>query len=215
MRLRTRGRFGGNYDWIGWLLRSEGLGYLSIGNINPNAWDSHQPTERNPRGHDAHPKLTMPSNKRARQRGAGILEFTLAGIPLICLMISVVETSRGMWNYHTLARAVNQTARLASVRGQGCATNGNSCRVMVGTLTRTLVMQAIGLPQSDLNVTLVTDSGAVTTCNPVSSCTSNTTYWPPSANSDYSTGKTVTVTAQYTFRSALAMFWPGQGAVQF
>ena len=156
----------------------------------------------------------MRNPTRTKQRGAGILEFTLAGIPLIFVMISVIETGRGMWNYHTLARAVSKSARFAAMRGEGCG-GANSCRVTVGTLTNKVASEGIGLLPAHLNVTLVTDSGAVTTCNPVTTCTSSTTLWPPSTNGDNTKGKKVTITAQYGFRSALAMFWPGKGVVQF
>lgn len=145
------------------------------------------------------------------ERGATLLEFTLAGIPAIFLMISTVQMGIGMWNYYSLARAVNLTARFASIRGSDCSSGTNSCGTTVGALTTMLTTKAIGLPPSDLKVTLVTDSGAVTTCNPVTTCTSSGTAWPPSTNSDNARGKKVTVTAQYPLHSALAMFWPGAG----
>ena len=155
----------------------------------------------------------MKTSRRARQKGSSLIEFTLAGIPLIFVMISVVEMSRGMWNYVTLARAVNQTARFASLRGTSCSSGTNSCSVTVGTVASRLATEAIGIPPTDLSATLVTDSGAVTNCQPLTSCTSNATVWPPS--SDNGTGKKVTISVSYNFQSALAMFWPGAGSVQF
>jgi hypothetical protein len=155
----------------------------------------------------------MKASRRARQRGSSLLEFTLAGIPLIFVMISVVETSRGMWNYVTLARAVNETTRFVSLRGSSCSNGTNSCSVTVGTVASRLASEAIGIPPAELSATLVTDGGAVTTCQPITSCTSNTTTWPPS--SDNATGKKVTINVWYNFQSALSMFWPGAGSVQF
>ena len=148
------------------------------------------------------------------ERGASLLEFTLAGIPVIFLMVSTVQLGIGMWNYYSLARAVNLTARFASIRGSDCSTGTNSCGTTVGALATLLTAKAIGVPPSSLKVTLVTDSGAVTTCNPVTSCTSSGTAWPPSTNSDNARGKKVTVTAKYVFPSALAMFWPGAAKAQ-
>jgi len=148
------------------------------------------------------------------QRGAALLEFTLAGIPVIFLIISTVQMGIGMWNYYSLARAVNQTARFASLKGSDCSSGTNSCGTTVGALTTMLATNAIGVPRSSLNVTLVTDSGAVTTCNPVTNCTSNLTAWPPSTQSDNARGKKVTITAQYPFQSVLVMFWPGVGGAQ-
>lgn len=148
------------------------------------------------------------------QRGASLLEFTLAGIPVIFLVISTVQMALGMWNYYSLARAVNQTARFASLRGSDCSSGTNSCGTTVGALTTMLTNEAIGIPSSSLTVTLVTDSGVVTTCDPVTNCTSNGTAWPPSTHDDNSRGKKVTITAKYPFHSALAMFWPGAGSSQ-
>jgi Flp pilus assembly protein TadG len=142
------------------------------------------------------------------------LEFTLAGIPVIFLMTSTVQMGIGMWNYYSLARAVNQTARFASLRGSDCSSGANSCGTTVGALTTMLATKALGVPRSSLNVTLVTDSGAVTTCNPVTNCTANPTAWPPSTQSDNARGKKVTITAQYAFQSGLVMFWPGVGGAQ-
>src|SRR5579863_2967272 len=114
---------------------------------------------------------------RKSRKGAAFLEFALAGIPSIFMVTSVLEIGRGMWNYQALARAVNQGARLASVRGAGCSSNGNSCTVTVGAITTLIANAAIGVPQSQMIVTLVTASGATTTCNPISSCTSSSTVW--------------------------------------
>src|SRR5215471_7535470 len=118
------------------------------------------------------------------QRGAALLEFTLAGIPVFFLIISTVKMGIGMWNYYSLARAVNQTARFASLKGSDCSSGTNSCGTTVGALTTMLATNAIGVPRSSLNVTLVTDSGAFTTCNPVTNCSSNLTAWPPCTQSD-------------------------------
>ena len=46
-------------------------------------------------------------------------------------------------------------------------------------------------------------------------CSSQTSTWPPSTNNDNQVGKTVSIHANYTFQSALAMYAPGSGAVSF
>jgi TadE-like protein len=53
-----------------------------------------------------------------RRRGNATIEFTLVGIPLLCVLISTFEMARGMWLYHTLAYAVKEGTRYAAVRGQ-------------------------------------------------------------------------------------------------
>src|SRR5215467_11012301 len=62
----------------------------------------------------------MPTPIRNR-RGNAILEFTLVGIPLIFVLISVVEVARGMWVYHSLAYAVKEGVRYTIVNGQNSA----------------------------------------------------------------------------------------------
>jgi len=153
-------------------------------------------------------------NKK-RETGGNIVEFTMAGIPMIFLIYSTIQLSLAMWNYHTLAYSVNEGAHYAAVRGQGCSAGGNSCGGTVGTLARQIANAAVGIPSDQVNVTLTTASGQTQSCNPLSSCFSNSTAWPPATNNDNVPGKGVTVSARYLFPTALAMFWPGAGASQF
>jgi len=66
---------------------------------------------------------------RSRCGGQSLVEFTLVGIPLIFVLVSVFEVSRGMWIYHTLAHAVRDGVRYASVHGYNCTNNNNTCTV--------------------------------------------------------------------------------------
>jgi Flp pilus assembly protein TadG len=151
---------------------------------------------------------------KKREKGSNIVEFTLAGIPVIFLIYSTIQLGIAMWNYHTLAYAVNEGAHYAAVRGQGCTQNGNTCSTTVGTLAQQIATAAIGISPDRLNITLTTASGRSQTCYPLSSCFSNTTTWPPASNQDNQPGKNVTVAAQYLFPSGLAMLWPGAGSTQ-
>ncbi len=63
---------------------------------------------------------------RKAERGSTVIEMTLVGIPIIFTLISVVEISRGMWMYHTLAYAAKNGVRLAVVHGRNCI-NVKSC----------------------------------------------------------------------------------------
>lgn len=149
------------------------------------------------------------------QKGSAMVEFTLAGIASIFLMISTFEISRGMWNYHTLAYAVREGARYASFRGKGCTNPGNSCSVTVGNIANQIASAAIGVPADQVNVTLMTPSGATTLCSPLNSCFPNVTVWPPATSNDNAPGGSITISAQYTFQSALAVFWPGAPSPKF
>ena len=149
--------------------------------------------------------------KRQSRRGSILVEFSMAGIATIVLLITTVSLGMAMWNYHTLAFAVHEATRYISVKGKNCTLPGNTCSVSVGTIAQKIASLGIGLPADKVNVTLTTDSAAVTSCAPLSSCYSDATIWPPSTNQDNKVGKKVTIAATYQFQSALLFFWPGAG----
>jgi hypothetical protein len=148
--------------------------------------------------------------RKNTRRGSVLVEFTLAGIGAIFLLLFTFHLSMAMWNYHTLAFAVHEGTRFVAVKGKGCTQPGNTCSATVGTIAQKIKSVGIGLPSSQVTFTLTTDSGAVTTCSPLSSCFTNTTVWPPSTNQDNKVGKLVTLSAKYQFRSPLVFFWPGK-----
>jgi len=151
-----------------------------------------------------------------RRRGNTLIEFTLIGIPLMFVLISTFEMSRGMWIYHTLAYAVKAATRYAAVHGINCQTSPNACTIAVRDVVAKIRDSGIGLLPGDLSITLTTQSGAQVVCRPIStSCLANANQWPPSSNGDNQVGKRVTIAATYPFHSALAMFWPGAGSVSF
>ncbi len=151
--------------------------------------------------------------KRHRTRGSILIEFVLVGIPLIFVCISIEEMSRGMWQYHTLQYAVKMANSYASVHGATCATAPNSCTVTVGSVVGVFSSNAIGVPMSNVAVTLTSENNSAT-CSQVSTCSSGSswnTQWPPTANGDNAVGNWITFRADYTFNTALSMFWPGAG----
>ncbi len=150
-----------------------------------------------------------------RQRGSAMVEFVLAGIASIFILIGTFHVAMGMWNYHTISSAVHECTRYASVKGVNCTKPGNTCSVTLGTIAQQLATQSIGIDSGSMNATFTTDSGVATSCAPLSSCFTNTTVWPPSTNTDNRIGKYITVSAIYRFRSPLLFFWPGTGAQRF
>jgi Flp pilus assembly protein TadG len=145
-----------------------------------------------------------------------MLEFALVSIPLIFAIISLVWVCIGMWQYHTLAEAVNATARYASVHGGGCA--GQTCSTTVEQIAGTLAGRAIGIPAGSLNVTLTSSAGNYT-CDPLSSCYTNANVWPSlSGNTSpgpSSAGTDLAITATYRFISPISMWVPGGGVTTF
>jgi hypothetical protein len=153
--------------------------------------------------------------QRKSSRGSAAIEFTLAGLASTILLISTFQLAIGMWNYHTLAYAVHDGTRYVAVKGKGCTQPGNNCSATVGNIAQRFAAVGIGVPSSQVLLTLTTDSGTSTPCSPLSSCFSDVTVWPPAANSDNQVGKRITISAKYRYQSALLFFWPGQASQNF
>jgi Flp pilus assembly protein TadG len=150
------------------------------------------------------------------ERGSVLIEFTLVGIAAITLLMTTIQICLGLWNYHTLAYAVHEATRYVSAHGRGCVTAATPCTITVGNIVTKLASDTLGMPANSLNVTLTTDSGATTTCNPSTVCSANTTQWPPTSNLDNVTGKSVTITASYTFATdSMLIIWPGSFIQRF
>jgi Flp pilus assembly protein TadG len=147
-------------------------------------------------------------NKKWR-RGSAMVEFVIAGITGITLMISTIQIGLAMWKYHSLAQAVHETNRYIASHGRSCTTNGNTCGITVGDIATKLGSYAIAIPSSDLNMTLTSQSGTTMACNPISAYQSDTTQWPPSTSFDNAPGNYTTVTASTTLRSAIVALWYG------
>jgi Flp pilus assembly protein TadG len=151
-------------------------------------------------------KLSSKMSPRNRRRsGQSLIEFTLMGIPMVFVTISVVYVSIGMWQFHSLAYASEMTARYVSVHGATCAANGNTCTITVGNVATFFSTQAMALDASKVIVQMKDGSGT-TTCNPVNSCNSTATQFPSASYN--SVGSDITITATYGVKSPLAMFWP-------
>ena len=152
----------------------------------------------------------MGEKRRNQTRGSSLLEFTLIGIPTICILIITFEMARGMWTYHTLAYAVKGGVRYAVVHGQDCALPPNNCTVTIGQIASVVRTSGVGLP-ADLVKLRFTDAAGTPTACTLSDCIANYTSsaWPPTvANAP---GQDVRISGTFPFRSAMLMFWPGVG----
>ncbi len=150
---------------------------------------------------------------RRRQKGSVIVEFSLAGIASLMMVILTLQLSIAMWNYHTLANAVRMGAQMAAVKGKGCTTGGRACGTTVGGIVTKIANEGVGVPPSQVNLTLTTASGATTTCNPMSTCLASATQWPPSTDHDNVPGAAITISARYNFPFPLMLLWPGAGTM--
>lgn len=138
-----------------------------------------------------------------------MVEFTMVAVPMIFLTIAIIEASIGMWQFHSMAYAVQTATRFSVTHGRTCGQNGNNCIVTLGTVTTLLARQAPGLNTSKLNLTLYTH-GATTTCNPISTCLNSTAQFPNSI--DNAVNFDVKIVATYPVANPMPMFWPGSEA---
>lgn len=143
--------------------------------------------------------------ERRLRRGNALVEFSLMGIPIIFITISIVSISLDMWAFFTLAYSTEATARYASVHGATCTLNTNTCTIRISDVTAFFESHSQALDPGKVTVKLIDGSGT-TTCNPVTSCDSSTAQFP---NSSYNAiGSDLKITATYSLDSPIAMFWP-------
>lgn len=153
----------------------------------------------------------MTNGRNCRRRGNALIEFTLLGIPMIFILVSIVSVSVDMWEYQNLAWATDQTARYATMHGATCGQNGNSCTANVGTMANYFISAASALNSGSVAVSFTDGSGVATACNPVNSCTANSTQFPGASYN--SVGSDIKVTATYNLSNPIALFWPSGGSV--
>lgn len=157
---------------------------------------------------------------RRHNSGSSLLEFVFVGIPLIFVLISIFEVSRGMWIYSTLSHGVKMATRFAVVHGNNCTVTPNSCAVTMSQVCQVLATNTPGLlPTEVVNVRLqsffVVSPAQDVNHATLTACTSGgATNFPAGDEGGSDKGGEVRISASYQFRSAIAMFWPGSGPGQ-
>src|SRR5947207_1072945 len=136
----------------------------------------------------------------------GIRVHCVTGVQTCALPI--FETSRAMWNYHTLAFAIREGTRYAAVHGSGCSADPrNSCQATVAQVAQRIQDAGIGLEATQLDLTF-TSSGNTIKCT-LNACLTTATHWPEAPKN--TPGNAIAIRGSLPFESALAMFWPGAG----
>lgn len=150
--------------------------------------------------------------RRQSSRGSTVLEFALAGIPMMLTFIGIAGMGLTMWTNQTLSYATKELNRYIAVHGTHCSSGSNSCSLTVGQVATAAENYAIGLSNSNLELILNSPNGSYT-CNPVSSCTSNVNAWPPTTDSNV--GTAIQVRMLYKVNPAFTMVWPGGKAASY
>ena len=150
--------------------------------------------------------------RRQGSRGSTVLEFALAGIPMMMAFIGIVQMGLTMWTYQTLSYATKELNRYIAVHGTHCGSGSNNCKLTVANVATAAEGYAIGLNTSSLNLTLTSPSTSYT-CNPVTSCSSNSNQWPPSTDS--TVGTAIQVRMTYQVNPAFTMMWGGAKAASY
>src|SRR5260370_16503011 len=154
----------------------------------------------------------MRGGRRRQSGGNSLIEFTLVGIPIIFVLISIFQMSFGMWLYQTLAFAVREGTRSAIAHGVNCSRNGNTYCITVSGVAAVINNAARGLDPSRMTVTLTPSQGSAITDtldNLMNTSTYSTTTWPPSSPPGANAvGQPITTSASYPFNSRIYMFRP-------
>ncbi len=141
---------------------------------------------------------------RNRRRGSTLLEFTLTGIPLMFLSLSVVECSLAMLEYDSMANAATVAARYAASHGATCSLGGNACTVRIEDVANLIANNAWIINTGNMTVTFTDNSGS-TSCT-LSTCQSNAAQFP--ASTANAVGNPITINLVHKITNPLPMFWP-------
>jgi len=139
-----------------------------------------------------------------------MLEFVLAGIPMMFVLISMFELSRGLWAYHSVGYSVREGVRYATFHGKGCL-SPNTCSVTIGQISSVIKSAGSGLDPAAVTVQFTSAVGAVSS-NTLANQLASTTVWPPAGSN--SPGQNVKISMKYPFRSFLGVLWSGSSSNQ-
>src|SRR5205814_10672176 len=124
------------------------LGRLHYQPVDSDPWPDRQNHGDQDRADEGE---AMKRRRSGEHGGSSFLEFVVVGVPVIFVLFSTFEMARGMWSYHTLAYAVREGTRYASVHGADCASSPNACTVTVGQIATVVKRAVIGLDGSVLS----------------------------------------------------------------
>ena len=98
-----------------------------------------------------------------RERGQGLVEFSLALIPFLFIIMGVVDLGRGIYTNNGVAEAAREIARVASVHQCSGPCTSATWSAEITNVVNTQKGLVPGLKTSDITITCVEISDAVYT----------------------------------------------------
>ena len=100
------------------------------------------------------------TNRQRRDRGQSLVEFSIAVIPFLLLVMGVLDLGRGIWQMNTTAEAAREIARETSLHEwDTCCTLATSSQVAeVVTVQRGLLPGMSFTPATDVVCVDITDT---------------------------------------------------------
>ena len=164
----------------------------------------------------------IPLARRAGDgQGQSLVELALVLPMLILILAGVLDLARVYDAHVSITNASREGARYAIVHGSDCNLKPNNCAVTIRQISQQIRDYAVGFVPAEMRNVTFTSPTRTVTCSTLAACLSSgatgNTYWPaaaPGATADDGGNAMmgwVQVDAQYQFRSAISMFWPGAG----
>ncbi len=143
---------------------------------------------------------------RNRRRGDALIEFTLTGIPVIFLAVTIVNCSIAMYEYESMSNAVTIATRYAANHGATCSQNGNSCTIEIENVATMIANTAPIISASSMTV-YFTDNSGTTSCT-LNTCETNSAQFPSSTSNANAVGNPITIKVTHRLTNPLPMYWP-------
>jgi Flp pilus assembly protein TadG len=114
--------------------------------------------------------MTLAQRQRARHRGQALVEFSLALIPFLLLLLGIADLGRGIYTSNGVSEAAREIARTTAVHPcatSGTCTLGNSPETTATINTQKTLVPGLGGPSSSIVFTCTDDTQVVQAqCNP-------------------------------------------------
>ncbi|MDP9054754.1 MAG: pilus assembly protein [Acidobacteriota bacterium] len=141
------------------------------------------------------------------RRGSALIEFTLTGMCIMFIGMSICECAFAMYEYVSMDNAVTIAGRYAASHGVGCTQNGNACQLTMANVATVLANYTTIMSTSSVTVNF-TDNNGTTSCTLNTCATYTSTYFPSTSGGANAVGNPITISVTHKIRNPIVMFWP-------